>query len=294
MVTPLDEQLGIDAGSVLKLVDSLVSNLSIPFIAGTTGEAASMSGDLKESLARLVIRAVNGRCPVFAGISSNSLEISVNLARKYADLGIEAAVATLPSYYPMDDDQMLGYLENLADLIPIPLILYNMPVTVGHSIPLEIIDRLSHHPNVAGIKDSERDRERLDSSLKLWSDRKDFSFLLGWAHMSVYGISNGADGIVPSTANLVPDLFLELYLSAIQGKTDMAEKLQAKTDEISLLYQKDRKLNRSIPALKALLSKKGLCKPYVLSPLIRMQEEEEQEYLKKLDQELERLTMHNE
>jgi 4-hydroxy-tetrahydrodipicolinate synthase len=289
MVTPLDGQLGIDAGSVLKLVDGIVENMSIPFILGTTGEAASMSENLKESLARTVIRAVNGRSPVFAGISSNSLETSVNLARKYADLGIDAAVATLPSYYPMDEDQIFVYLESLADLVPVPLILYNMPATVGHSIPLEVIDRLSHHPNVAGLKDSERNTERLDHSLKLWSDRKDFSYLLGWAHMSAYAVSNGADGIVPSTANLVPELYLDLYLSALQDQVDKAEMLQERTDKISLLYQKERKLNGSLPALKALLSLRGLCGPNVLPPLYRMKTSEEQAYFKEMEKELKQL-----
>ena len=289
MVTPLDENLKIDHAAVEKLTDSLVRNHAIPFILGTTGEAPSMSGTLKEDLVKSVIQVVKGRSPVFAGVSSNSLQDSVNLSRKFADIGIEAVIATLPSYYPMNDDQIIVYIEKLADQLPVPLILYNIPVTVGFSIPLEIIDKMSHHPNIAGIKDSERDIERLDRSLMLWSEREDFSFWLGWAHMSVYGIQNGADGIVPSTANLVPNLFDELYRSVTQGRMDKAEELQEKTDEISGLYQKGRKLNQSIPALKVLLSILGLCEPIVLPPLFRLEEKEERNYIEKMKVEFNRM-----
>ena len=291
MVTPLDENLEIDHASVEKLTDNLIGNHTIPFVLGTTGEAQSMSGALKEDLVKSISRAVKGKSPVFAGISSNSLQDSLNLARRFADIGVEAVITTLPSYYPMNDDQIITYIEKLANQLPVPLILYNMPVTVGFSIPLEIIDKMSHHPNISGIKDSERDNKRLDRSLKLWSDREDFSFWLGWAHMSVYGIRNGADGIVPSTANLVPNLFNELYQSVIQDRLDKAEELQVKTDEISGLYQKGRKLNQSIPALKALLSIRGLCKTFVLPPLLRMEETEEQKYIKKNKVELNRMSV---
>jgi 4-hydroxy-tetrahydrodipicolinate synthase len=279
----------VDTGSTGKLAEYLTGNHVIPFILGTTGESASMSPDQKVKLAETVIRTVNGRTPVLAGISSNSMKTSIDLAIRFADLGVEAAVANLPSYYPMDDDQIMCYSDQLASHIPIPLFLYNMPVTTGFSISLEILEKLSHHPNIAGFKDSERDPERLERSLEIWPEREDFSFLLGWAAMSVYGLSKGADGIVPSTANLVPDLYFELYKAVLEGLTDKAESLQERTEDISMLYQENRKLNQSIPALKVLLSIRGLSGPSVLPPLYRMEEEEEQRYYREMKAELEKL-----
>ncbi len=290
MVSPLNEDLGIDAGSVHRLVEHLVSNRNIPFILGTTGESASMTVEQKILLAGKVVEANGDRGPVLAGISSNSMEESVGLAREFARLGIEAAVATLPSYYPMDSEQMFRYMDLLASRIPIPLMLYNMPITTGLSIPTEIAERLSHHPNIAGIKDSERDDERLERSLRLWSGREDFSFLLGWAPRSVHALTAGAEGIVPSTANLFPDLHYEMYSGVIEGNREKAESLQEQTDRISQLYQEGRTLNRSIPALKVLLSMKGLCKPHVLPPLSRMGEAEEKRYIEEMEEELKKLT----
>ncbi len=289
MVSPFRDDLGIDIGSVEKLTEHLASNQCTPFVLGTTGEAASMSAEQKMTLVESAVRAVKGKSPVFAGISSNSLKTSVELAKQYADLGIEAAVATPPCYYPVEDDYLLHYFDELAGRIPVPLILYNMPLTTGISIPLEVADTLSHHPNIAGIKDSERDTRRLDSSLQLWSERKDFGFLLGWAPMSVYALKNGADGIVPSTANLYPDLYHSLYQAVLNGQLERAEALQLKTDRISSLYQKNRKLNRSLPALKVLLSIHNLCGPQVLPPLYRMEEKEENSYYQEMKSELQKL-----
>ena len=283
MVSPLDEKLHIDRGAVGRMANLLAGQKVIPFILGTTGEAASMSREIKIEFTGYMMQAMKGRVPVLAGISSNSQEESVDLACRFRALGVDAAVATLPSYYPVEEEQMYRYFEELASSIPLPLIIYNMPATTGTSIPPEVTDRLSHHPNVAGIKDSERDPERLEHCLELWAGREDFSFFLGWAAMSVHALSRGADGIVPSTANLVPGLYRRLYEAVLEGRNREAEMLQEQTESISMLYQRNRKLNRSIPALKVLLSLRQLCGLY------RMEAGEEEEYRKQMETELEKM-----
>ncbi len=289
MVSPFKDDCSVDTDAVKKLAEHLVSNRTIPFALGTTGEGSSMSEEQKRTLVETLVKAVKGRSPVFAGISSNSLEVSVELAKIFADKGADAVVATTPHYYPLEHEYMLRYFEELAERIPLPLILYNMPLTTGVSIPLEIADKLSRHPNIAGIKDSERDAERLDRSLECWASRRDFAFLPGWAPMSVYALKRGADGIVPSTANLVPELYHQMYTSVMEGDIKKAKALQDSTDYISLLYQKDRRLNLSLPALKVLLSIHGLCQPYVLPPLYRMDTEEENRYRMEMEEELKNL-----
>ena len=69
------------------------------------------------------------------------------------DVGVDVVVAHLPNFYPLTDDHMLRYFESLADSCPGPLIVYNIPITTHHSIPLDVVSKLSQHPNVAGLKD---------------------------------------------------------------------------------------------------------------------------------------------
>ena len=267
MVTPIHADYTIDEEAVVKIVDSFVVNDSAPFILGTTGEAASFAPFQKIELVKKTVAAVNGRTRVFAGISGTSLLESIEMAKTYRDLGADVMVTTLPYYYPITPSEMTRFFEQLADAIDCPVVLYNMPATVGEHIPLEVAERLSTHPNIVGMKDSERDIERIDESVRLWKNRTDFSFYLGWAAKSAHAVLNGADGIVPSTANFVPSLFKQLYQAASVGDTAEAHRLQQLTDKISLIYQKDKKLNHSLPALKVLMSELGLCKPHAMPPM---------------------------
>lgn len=282
MVSPFNPDFSIDEAAVKTITESFIESDVKPFILGTTGESASMTGSQKLDLVRATIDAVNGRQAVLAGISGNSILTSIDEGNKYADMGVNALVATLPNCYPMKASQMIAYYEMIADSVTAPLFIYNMPATTHHSVPLEVIEKLSYHPNIIGVKDSERNQERLDESLNLWKDRNDFVYLIGWAAMSAYGLENGASGIIPSTGNLCPRFFQQLYMAVKNGNYESASQLQQTTDQISNLYQKNRDLSQSLAALKVLLSIKNLCGTQVMPPLYKMPQQEETEYRKEM------------
>lgn len=267
MVSPVNEDLSIDKVAVHKILDSFMLNGVSPFLLGTNGEAPSLSDTQKSELVKEAVGYVNRKTTVYAGIAGNCLEETIRNARQYAQIGVDAVVAHLPFYFPLSVNQMLTYYTQLADSIPCQLILYNNPITVQQSIPLEVIDQLSHHPNIAGIKDSERGMERLNQSIELWSQRDDFVHLLGWTVQSAYALLKGSAGIVPSTGNFIPVLYKDLYDAAIGKDQTKAFKCQKKADNISEIYLKDRNISQSIPALKFIMSIAGLCQPFVLPPL---------------------------
>jgi 4-hydroxy-tetrahydrodipicolinate synthase len=276
MMTPFTAQQLVDAPAVKRLVDHLIKGKTFPFILGTTGEAASIPRRERKRLVEETVKAAAGRSLVYAGISGNSLQESAEEGKLYHDLGADALVATMPSYYPVTPDQMLRYFEALADLLPCPLIIYNIPATTHLSIPLEVVDKLSAHPNIAGFKDSEKGEERIAAATALWKNRKDFSYLLGWALKSQSALEQGADGIVPSSGNLAPVVYQGIYEAAKAGDSAAAALAQQKGDRISEMYQKDRILSQSLAAFKAMLSAYGLCGPDVLPPLYRLPAAEEQ------------------
>ncbi len=270
MITPLDERGAIDESGARRIVSHLVDNRCSPFVAGTTGESSSLTDSQKAELVRIAVEETRGRELVYAGIADNCFEGSVAKARLYKDLGADALVSHLPCYYPIDEAQMREYFLALADACPLPVIMYNIPVTTNLSVPLPLLDELSHHENIVGLKDSERGDDRLRESLELWRDREDFTFHLGWAAMSAHGLLNGLDGIVPSSANLVPDVYRGIYDAAKSGDADEANRLQEIGNEISDYYQQGYTLSRSIPLFKAMLDAFGLCQPYAASPLLTL------------------------
>lgn len=290
MITPVNEDNSIDGDAVIRITDTFIRADCVPFVLGTTGESASLAASQKLDLVKKTVEAVNGRLKVFAGISGTSLTEAVEHAKAFRDMGVDVLVTTLPYYYPISPKEMIRFFEQLADAIEYPVILYNMPSTVGESIPIEVADRLSHHPNIVGMKDSERSIDRINDSISLWRDREDFAFYLGWAAQSAYALLHGSDGIVPSTANFVPDLFRKLYDAGVAGKKDEAFYLQQVTDELSLIYQKDRKLNASLPALKVLMSELGLCKPYAIPPMYEIEQDEQMKLKAELRQTMKKLS----
>jgi dihydrodipicolinate synthase/N-acetylneuraminate lyase len=291
MVSPLNRDLSVDVGAVKCIIDAFIASRVKPFILGTTGEGVSLSADQKSTLVRATVSAVGGKETVMAGIMGNSLPEAVEAAQRYAGYGVDGVVATVPNYYPSDASQMRKYFTRLADAVHGPLMLYNIPGTVHHSIPIEVIEELSHHPKIIGVKDSEHDRKRLDASLERWKERDDFVFLVGWASRSVYGLVNGAAGIVPSTANFVPLLYRRLFDAVKTNKLREANEMQEKTDRISEWCQAGRDLSRSIAALKQIMAMKNLCQEYVMPPICEMNGAEKEAFGEKIKTGLQQLNV---
>ena len=274
LVTPVTETGEIDEASVERLIDFVIDAKNYPFILGTTGEIALNSFKNREHLAKITAEKVNGRSTLFAGITDNCVDNIIDAAKKYADFGVDVFVAHLPYFFPLNNDLMIKYFENLADNSPRPIMIYNILSITHMSIPIEVIEKLSHHPNIVGLKDSERDWERHQKLAECFKDRDDFVLFIGWTNKSSESLLMGFDGIIPNTANVVPKLFQSLYEAAFNGNENEALKYQAKAEELSELVQNNRTMTRTIPELKAIMNHLNICTPYVLPPLEKLSEQE--------------------
>ncbi len=275
VVTPFTEEGEVDESAAVRIIDHLVQKGTYPFLLGTTGEMASISFESRLKLVKCVTKHLAGRVPLCVGISDNCLQNSLNAAHAYDALGVDAFVAHLPCYYPLSPDHMLKYYELLAEKSPRPIIIYNILSTTHMSIPLDVIGQLSHHPNIMGLKDSERDLDRIHQCAERFADRPDFSITVGWSGQSAHALSLGFDGIVPNPANLMPKMYQALYDAAFSGDVKRAEELQVRTDVVANFFQKDKLLSVTFAYLKFMMSQLGLCGPYVLPPLKRLTKEEE-------------------
>jgi 4-hydroxy-tetrahydrodipicolinate synthase len=274
MITPFTKDGKIDIKATGRIIDHLIAAGTAPFILGTTGESASIPEKARPAFVEAMVETVSGRVKTYAGVSSPCFQTSVEAANHYFDLGVDAVVAHPPSYYPLSDGHLLRYFENLAENIPGPLILYNIPAVTHISIPVPVLDQLSHHERIIAIKDSERDLERFNQSLKLWSNRDDFYHLVGWGAQMENGLLQGSAGLVPSTGNLVPKMYQDMVDAAQARDYQKLKQLQKLTGDISAVYQKNRSLNQSLPALKVMMNVLNLCEPYVLPPLDMSDDEE--------------------
>lgn len=275
MVTPVDEQGRLDVAAVARIIDFFADNHVAPLLMGTTGEGNSVSRNDGLLLVETVVKVASKRILVYAGLTGNCVSEQFQQADAYTEAGADVIVATLPTYYALTPQQMENYYERLANHVKTPLMLYNILATTHMSIPVDIIERLSHHPNIVGLKDSERDLERMAQCIDIAKSRDDFAYFCGWAAQSTYSLSLGGDGIVPSTGNFVPAMFNELYEATVRGDRKRAYQLQEETDKIAKIYQAGHTLGQSLTALKVMMSTKGLCAPWMLPPLTRLTAAEE-------------------
>ena len=282
MITPFDEKATIDTPSLEQLMHFFVNANTIPFILGTTGEGVSIPLTMRIELIEQVMKLSGDWTNIYAGISDTCPVNSIIMAREFHQLGIKVFVCHVPPYYPLLPEQIQTFFESLADKLPAPLMLYNIPATTKVSIPLDIVGKLSEHPNIIGLKDSERSIERMDLLAEHFKDREDFAIFSGWTTKSSYALIAGFDGIVPSTGNLIPQIFTELYKAVIDGNKEKAEELQDKIDPIADFHQQEIPFSHMIPILKVMMDELGLCAPTVLPPLTRLGAKKEEQIRKSM------------
>ncbi|MBR1410860.1 MAG: dihydrodipicolinate synthase family protein [Prevotella sp.] len=283
MITPVTEEGALDTQAVGRIIEFFAKAGVSPLLMGTTGEGNSVSQKDGLLFVKTAVKAAAKRITIYAGLTGNCFSEQLEQAEAYTKAGADVIVATLPTYYALTPEQMEHYYRTLADGITGPLMLYNILATTHMSIPVDIIKRLADHPNIVGLKDSERDLERMAQCIEIAKGREDFCYFCGWAAQSAHSLELGGDGIVPSTGNFVPEMFQQLYEAAVKGDMATANRLQDETNEIAKIYQKDRTLGQSLAALKIMMGTKNLCGPDMLMPLNRLSAEEETIIKEKVD-----------
>lgn len=275
MVTPLlSDNLTLDVVGVKHLVEHLVSGgVHGIFILGTTGESTSLSYKTREQLILESCKAVNGRVPVFVGITDTSIEESVHLALIAHNAGAAAVVAAPPYYYGLGQEELYKYYWSLADQVNLPLFLYNMPSHTKINIDVKTVVRLSEHPNIIGLKDSSANAVYFQSLCYLL--KTNFSLLVGPEEITAETVLMGGNGGVNGGANLFPKLYVALYNAAIAKDFARIEELQDLVMEISTrIYTVGSYGSSYLKGLKGALSALGIVNGNIAPPFTTFDEKE--------------------
>ncbi|MCD8291667.1 MAG: dihydrodipicolinate synthase family protein [Prevotella sp.] len=272
MVTPLTKEIEIDVDAVGRIIENFAQNNVSALIMGTTGEGNSVPVKYGIKMIEAAAKTAKGRITIYAGLAGNCVIEQEDAAKQFIAAGANVIAATLPCYYALTPNQMYEHYKNLADAIPAALMLYNIAATTHMSIPLEVIEKLSHHPNIVGLKDSENNIERMEKALELFRNRDDFAYFCGCAANSAKAMSLGADGIVPSVGNYYPKIYNDIFEAGLKGDNALAESLQKKSIEIGKINTQGLTLGESLAGLKVIMKEMGLCETYMLPPLTELSE----------------------
>jgi 4-hydroxy-tetrahydrodipicolinate synthase len=289
MVTPFTAEKLLDEAALVRLVDLLIAGgVEGIFVLGTTGEGAHVPRDLRRKIVELTAQSAKKRASVFAGLGDVRLA-DLGEANSFFRAGADAVVAHPPISEKVPVEKLCDWYDALLKKLEGPLLVYNMPSTTGVSIPLDVVEKLLCHPKLAGIKDSENNPQRHEELLKRLGGKKDFSVFIGVGALMEKGLKLGADGVVPSVGNLIPDVCHQLCIAAQKSDWKAVESFSTRMNAVAALYQKGRNLNESLAALKAAMACRGLCAPQVLPPLRKVSDAE----LEKIRGQMEQLHLLN-
>jgi 4-hydroxy-tetrahydrodipicolinate synthase len=270
LVTPLSARDQLDHDGLERLLEHVIAGgVSGVFILGTTGEAPSLSYRLRREMIERTLQIVDRRVPVLVGVTDTAFVESVHLAEYAAECGAEAAVLTTPYYFPAGQTELTRYVENITPLIPLPLMLYNMPGLTKVWFEIETLKRIAGIESIIGVKDSSGDLDYFARLCDLKAVRPDWSILIGPEEKLAAAIAAGGDGGVSGGANVIPETFVALYEAATQDRVERVAELQSQAAAFAAIYEIGKYASRHIKATKSALSLLGICSDLPADPFNR-------------------------
>ena len=269
MITPLKADFSLDINPTERLIEYLIEGgVHGIFILGTTGEFAGLSSAVKRELIQITCQQVKGRVPILVGVTNCSFTESIELAAIAHRSGAEAVVAAPPFYMNIEQEELINYYQKLADIVELPLFLYDMPSHVKINIEVETAVTLSKHPNIIGIKDSSGKIENFQALCEAFRQQPEFKIFVGPEEILAETLLIGGNGGVTGGANLFPELYVALYEAFQKKEYDAVKKFQETILFLSnKLYQHGTYQSSYLKGLKTAMSLEGLCEDNFALPL---------------------------
>jgi 4-hydroxy-2-oxoglutarate aldolase len=193
------------------------------FALGSNGESMFLNESEKLKVLEVVLQEKADHQMVMAGAGYESTRQTISFSNQVAEMGADFVSILTPSYFKkrLTDDAMIGYYNDVADAVAIPVVAYNAPGFTGMTLTPKVVEVISRHPNVIGMKDTSRG----NMSTYLSVAGNDFDILSGTVSTLFESMLLGAKGGVVSLANAFPAPCCELYEACKAVDLDKARRL---------------------------------------------------------------------
>lgn len=221
MATPFDRDGGLDVAQAARLARALLDSGSDGLVvAGTTGESPTLTLKEKWRLFATVKQAVGGRGAIIAGTGNYSTTESIELTQEAERIGVDGVLLVVPYYNKPTQEGLFRHFETIARSTSLPCMLYNVPSRTGTNMTADTVIRLSHIPNIIGIKEASGDLaqsariiENTHESFRVWSGNDEDTLPL---------LALGGYGVVSVASHLVGAQIQEMIASFVGGDTAKA------------------------------------------------------------------------
>ncbi len=224
MVTPFDDQGRVDYEQARRLALALLDSGSDGVVvAGTTGEAPTLTREEKLKLFAEVKRAVDGRGAVIAGSGTYNTAESIELSQEAERAGVDGLLLTVPYYSKPTQEGLYRHFEAIARATRLPCILYNIPGRTGVNMAAETTLRLSRVPNIAGVKEASGDLVQI---ARIIADaREGFHVWSGDDQMTLPILAVGGYGVICVVSHLAGAQVREMIEAFLAGRVEEAARI---------------------------------------------------------------------
>lgn len=221
LVTPFHEDGSVNFDALTHLIEwHIAEGTDAILTLGTTGEYPTMTHEEDAAVVAHTIKTVAGRVPVVVGSGSNCTATQVEMSIRYQDMGADALLLIAPYYNKANVEGMYRHFADTADQMKIPCLLYNVPGRTGCSIPISVVERLSKHPNIVGIKEASGDMSYAMKVARLVGP--DFAMYSGNDDITLPILTAGGSGVISVYANVMPRMCHEIVMDYLNGHQDRA------------------------------------------------------------------------
>ena len=222
IVTPMSPDGALDHDSLARLIEFHIENGTDAIVAvGTTGESATLDEDEHCALIREVVERVRGRVPVIAGTGANATSEAIRLTRCALEGGADACLLVTPYYNKPTQEGLYLHYKAVAEAVPIPQLLYNVPGRTACDLLPETVARLAAVSNIVGIKEATGNIARAREILDRCGDKMDV--YAGDDATAMELMLMGGKGVISVTANVAPRLMHEMSAAALRGDRTQAD-----------------------------------------------------------------------
>ena len=235
IITPFTED-GVNYEELGRIIeDQIAGGTDSIVITGTTGESATMTDEEHKEAIRYTVEKVNGRIPVVAGTGSNETAYAVQLSQYAEKVGADGLLLVTPYYNKCTQKGLIKHFTTIADVVNIPVILYNVPSRTGVKIQVDTFAELAKHPRIVGVKEASGDLSSIIRIRQACGD--DLAIYSGNDDQIVPILSIGGKGVISVLSNVAPKQAHDICQLYFDGKVKEAAELQIEyMDLISELF----------------------------------------------------------
>ena len=224
IITPF-KQGKIDYDSFGKIIEDQIANkIDAIVVAGTTGEAATLTHEEHCECMRYVVEKVEGRVPVIAGTGSNDTAYGIELSQYACEVGADALLLVTPYYNKATPKGLIKNFLETAEKTTKPIILYNVPSRTGCNIPLSVYKELAKHERIVAVKEASGNISAIAELISECGDS--FDIYSGNDDQIVPIMSLGGKGVISVLSNVLPRETHEMVQMCLDNNYHGATEMQ--------------------------------------------------------------------